>query len=69
MQCRITASLRATATVVFLRPMRLTSLVAQGFQRRWTTNHIEEHIGSLEKIGAREPIASFGDAAIPIQLA
>ena len=31
MQCRITASLRATATVVFLRPMRLTSLVAQLF--------------------------------------
>ena len=31
MQCRMTASLRATATVVFLRPMRLTSLAAQCF--------------------------------------
>jgi len=31
MQCRMTASLQAKATVVFLRPMRLTSLVAQFF--------------------------------------
>ena len=69
MQCRMTASLRATATLAFFGPTRLASLVAQLFSDDGAADDGEEHVGGLEDVVACEPIASFGDAAISVEFA
>ena len=69
MQCRMTASFRATATLAFFGPTRLASLVAQLFSDDGAADDGEEYVGCLEEVVAGEPIASFGDAAISVEFA
>jgi hypothetical protein len=69
MRCRMTASLRATATLAFLKPMRLASLSPPGLEPAPVMHAGHEHAGGLEEVGPDQAITAFGDPAGPIDFA
>src|SRR4051812_15193901 len=68
MRWRMTESLRATATVAFLVPIRLARRVPQAL-RRPARDTIEDDPGRLIQVGAQQLVAAAGDVAGVVLLA
>ena len=67
MRCRMTASLRATAMVAFLAPMRLPRASPQVFSALGRA--AKQHFGGLEQKAAHHAVSALGDAPDMIDLA
>ena len=68
MRCKMTASLRATATLALRSPLRLASLAPQAFSRRPFRHAGQQHAGCFKQIHAQHGVTALRDSAGPIDL-
>jgi len=53
----------------FLRTNAFSELSTPAFERRSAPDNVEQHIGGLEQVVPRQPVAAFGDASCTIEFA